>query len=244
MIVKHTPEGWEVIFQRSHALLAAKLFMHLRDGIWKEERFRTEALVSIAEHDNGQTDFRGSFHLTPQGTPLDYRQSGTVDTEQARRVTHQSRFKSRFITLMVAHHFHTLYKGLDGEDVKKLRKDLADITGQMKDSLGLDDARVHAFYLVMRWCDEFSLLLCQEDLRSGGHRTEIGELPEEGMVSAWKNERGEVMTDPWCFRDSSLSLDIDYFLTDKITFENDHELEEHLRQLQPQKRTFRLVSST
>src|SRR5687768_13020822 len=104
MIVNQRNDGWEVIFQRSHALLAAELA-----GYWREE-YRPPlwipTLAAIIQHDNQeQYDWDNTAHLTDTGAPLDFTLSTApipVDKLNAKLTFMEQ--QDRWVALMISRH--------------------------------------------------------------------------------------------------------------------------------------------
>ena len=66
MIVNLTEEGWEVIYHRAHALLAAQIA-----GYWNtpdDTAHLVETIAAIAHHDDLEREWQ-SNHLTKAGAP-------------------------------------------------------------------------------------------------------------------------------------------------------------------------------
>src|SRR5437763_1680731 len=107
MIVKQQPLGWEIIFQRAHAILAAQISYH-----WKQNyrpRRWVETLIAIAGHDDAQLDFIGKQHLTKTGTPLDFTMK-EINIHQPYRNSEYAWQKSRWIGLLNSLHISFLYE--------------------------------------------------------------------------------------------------------------------------------------
>ena len=68
MIVNYTEQGWEIITQRAHGLLAVQIAMQWRIKD-RPERW-VETLIAIADHDDAQTELEDDDLLTPQGGPV------------------------------------------------------------------------------------------------------------------------------------------------------------------------------
>ncbi|MDB4999689.1 MAG: hypothetical protein JWR76_766, partial [Mucilaginibacter sp.] len=58
MIVNYTEQGWEIITQRAHGLLAAQVAMQWR----KKDRPNrwVETVIAIADHDDAQTELQAN----------------------------------------------------------------------------------------------------------------------------------------------------------------------------------------
>lgn len=76
MIVNATPNGWEVIYHRAHALLAAQLA-----GRWrcKDAPVRLyETITAISHHDDLEKEWEEDI-LTEAGAPKDFMLSSNAD---------------------------------------------------------------------------------------------------------------------------------------------------------------------
>ncbi|MGH2415309.1 MAG: DUF3891 family protein, partial [Microcystaceae cyanobacterium] len=68
MIANLTVDGWEVIYHRAHALLAAQIGGHWRSSDAPERLYET--LAAISHHDDLEKEWEGN-ELTEAGAPLD-----------------------------------------------------------------------------------------------------------------------------------------------------------------------------
>src|ERR1700712_4618830 len=101
MIVNYKANGWEIITQRAHGLLAFQLAMH-----WPAKRHCNrwaELLVAIADHDDAHTELQREDLLTAHGGPLDFKMKG-FDIEHGLRTMEFALSKSRYIALLCSLH--------------------------------------------------------------------------------------------------------------------------------------------
>nr|WP_281261363.1 DUF3891 family protein [Chamaesiphon polymorphus] len=76
MIVNLTDNGWEIIYHRAHALLAAQIA-----GYWQTPDDTTrlvDTIAAIAHHDDLEREWEGN-HLTKAGAPLDFTLGGDAE---------------------------------------------------------------------------------------------------------------------------------------------------------------------
>jgi len=69
MIVNLQTDGWEIIYHRAHALLAAQIA-----GYWdicKNSSRLYETIAAISHHDDLEKEWEGN-QLTAAGAPLDF----------------------------------------------------------------------------------------------------------------------------------------------------------------------------
>ncbi|MBD0304742.1 MAG: DUF3891 family protein, partial [Tolypothrix sp. T3-bin4] len=76
MIVNATPNGWEIIYHRAHALLAAQLA-----GQWRRKDAPArlyETIAAISHHDDLEKEWEED-NLTEAGAPKDFLLSSKAD---------------------------------------------------------------------------------------------------------------------------------------------------------------------
>ncbi len=115
MIVNPVPEGWEIIYQQAHAMLAAEIAFRWRRDLVPSFRY-LETLAAIAQHDDGQAPWRGHDALTPAGAPADFAMTTDHDLEQARQVMYEAHFQGRWRSFLTSMHMSFLYESLRGTD--------------------------------------------------------------------------------------------------------------------------------
>jgi len=158
MIVNYNPEGWEVITQRSHGLLAMQLGME-----WKQaerpERW-AETLLAIAEHDDAEVELDGEQLLTPQGGPLNFDMK-TFEHDHCKKLHDLSITKSRFIALLTSLHMDFLYKDFAKKDpvAKSFLKEQHLLQARWKKELNISSTQIKSIYSLLEWCDAFSLII-------------------------------------------------------------------------------------
>lgn len=227
MIVNATDQGWHIIFQRAHALLAGKIAMH-----WKNkpspERW-AETLAAIIDHDDGQKDWRQGEHLTEAGAPLDFTIQ-TLDLEQARRVVDNARYRSQWIALLTSMHTSALYERLRGQrkELDAFLDEQLSYQAKLQHSLKVKKKEAKAAYNLMFLCDACSLILCKDEVPAGGRKLEIGHDLEQQHYFIYEKEENVLSITPWPFEESSFELSVEVFQLTQLTFKNDHELYESL----------------
>ncbi len=233
MIVTMTDDGWEVIHQPAHALLASKLAQQ-----WKQSErspFWTELLVAIAQHDNQQRGLGGDIYLTSTGAPKGFTVSkgeGDVDSlEQPREVIHQARYQSQYVSLLTAMHVSTLYKPKRTSS-KLLDKFLAELELQQKqwrNSLGISVKQAKADYALLLWCDRCSLILCQDEIPAGGRRLEVERGPKGTRHFLWQGDDKTLGVAAWPFEAKEFSVNVEVQQLKQLRFESERALRQALR---------------
>lgn len=233
MIVNKLAAGWQIIFQRAHGLLAAKIAAQIAPELRPPEDKWIDTLSAIAEHDDGQQHWKGKNHLSENGAPQDFT-FHPPDLEQARAVVASGIYKSKWIALLTSMHTYHLYIPFKKDKkVKEFLKEQEDHQVQLRKTLQISSSEAEKAYNLMRWCDECSLMLCKNQLLPQGRHAETGELPEGTKRYLFQRENGTLGVEPWCFRSSNFTLTIEVFEVEQLKFTSDEELLQHLRTRAP-----------
>lgn len=227
MIVNQLNTGWEIIFQRAHEMLATQIAWHWQEA-QRPERW-TELLVAISEHDNRQESWHGRYHLNKAGAPKDFSMQD-FSLKQAREITNVSRYKSRFVSLLISMHTSYLYEPLRGKN-KETDRFLDDQQLLQKDyrkSLGMSKAEVNAAYALMHWADRCSLILCKNELPADERHLEVFHDPADQPYYIWQRSEGSLGVDPWPFNKTNFKVEVEYRQLKQLAFDSDKELAEAL----------------
>ncbi len=242
MIVNTTPQGWEIIFQRAHALLAAKLAFHLHEDLRTDKMLWLEMLTSIAEHDDGQQGWKGQNHLTAAGAPKDITQQ-KYDLEQARQVVSETAQKSRWIALMASlhtYHLHHPFQG-DSKAIDTFLNEQISYQKSLRKSLEISQKASEQAYTIMRWCDEFSLVLCKNQIPPQGRKLEIGKLPQDTPRFVSQQDDDHLSVIPWPFEENAFELSVEYYTVEQLAFKSDEALRKQLESQSPQLKCWQMV---
>jgi hypothetical protein len=240
MIVNVKRNGWEIIHQRAHGLLAMQLASHWRPD---QRAIRwIETLLAIAEHDDSQEDWQGTNHLNDNGTPMNFDMK-KFSLTQARRVTAMSEQKSRWIALLISRHMSFLYEPMRGDnreldaflDEQKQRQQ------RFSRELKVKAAEVQYAYDLMQWCDQFSLILCLDDLPAGQRALEISKGPDGRRYEVVQRTDTTLKVEPWPFESDELTVEVEACVIHQLSFANDSQLLEAIKASPTQTKTWRLT---
>lgn len=223
MIVNQLNTGWEVIFQRAHELLAAQIAFHWQEN-QRPERW-IELLAAISEHDNGQEGWHGSYHLNKAGAPMDFSMQ-EFSLKQAREITGVSRYKSRFVSLLISMHTSYLYEPLRGQkqETDQFLDDQLALQQNYRKSLGMGKTEAEAAYSLMHWADRCSLILCKQELPADERRLEVFRDPADQPCYIWQRNDGSLGVDPWPFNTTNFKVWAEYRQLQQLSFGSDQEL--------------------
>ena len=231
MIVKSIPSGWEVIYQRAHGLLAAKLafFWKVAD---RPPHF-VETLLAIAEHDDGVPESRIPENLTKAGAPKHFQLLGR-SAEQHSSVMEISRSKSRWNALMTSLHMTFLYQDQKAEDadIKKFLNEQHKFQEGVLKGLKFSRKEAEKHYRFVEWCDALSLLLCMDKIQSEQRRMDISIGPDSTMYQIWEDEKENLRVEPWPFEPDSFEVSVEYRELTQLAFKDSQELNACLKTAQ------------
>lgn len=242
MIVNTVPQGWEIIYQQAHGVLAAQLAYHLKPDLqcphW------VETIIAIANHDNRQKTWSGRDGLTPAGAPADFTLLPTT-LEQAQDLMHAVRFQGRWVALLTSMHMSYLYEGQRGK--KKSATGFLDeqqaLQRACRQHLGISQKEAERAYAIMQWCDRFSLILCRNELPADARALEITAGPDGKAYFVRQLQNSELRVEPWPFAPEQLRVQVEYRVLGQLQFRNDQELAKALHEARPQYREWKLGTS-
>ncbi|UXP33020.1 DUF3891 family protein [Reichenbachiella agarivorans] len=238
MIVRNLNQGYEIIFQRNHALLAGELARHLKEA-FRPPRW-IETLSAILEHDDGQTDWSEAEWITTDGHPKDYSERG-FDLTQARKITQESAYKSTWIQLLVSMHTTSLCESSEyqTDNMRQFIKEQRAIQKKLRKLHSLRENEVVGYYRFLRWCDECSLILCKGELEDGEKRSLIiGDITSQSTVKIVRTDDGSMTVAPWCFQEEHFSVTAELFQLNQTSYQSTEELRAQISNTSPVTKTW------
>lgn len=231
MICNRTEKGWEVIYQRAHALLAVQLIQH-----WQEaERPARWAgtLGAVLEHDNGWQEWEPGDRLTPVNTPRDFTETPVADlVAQSERAITRAWHQSVWEGLLVSRHVEHLYEDLrrDEPAIDALLSEQTQQRQRWRRQLGIKKPEVDGAYALLLLGDTFSLVLCQHKIPFDGRALEVGTGPDGTRYSLVQREEGVLVVSPWPYTVPRFEVEVDTYALDRLTFADEDALAEALRE--------------
>jgi hypothetical protein len=224
MIVNYTQNGWQVIAQRSHGLLAAQIC-----AMWNHaERPRrwVDTLIATAEHDDVFNEMETGQLINPNGGPVDFKMN-VFDETLSERLISRAEMKGSFIALLVSRHISFTH----GQEpsakpflfkLQKKEKTWLKITGASK-------TEVNSAYKLLEFCDALSLLICQDQIPPQERKVEISSGPTGKMYKLYSSE-GFLVVSPWPFENDEFVLDFECRHLYGLTFKNDDAFRDALQE--------------
>ncbi|MEO5996508.1 MAG: DUF3891 family protein [Chitinophagaceae bacterium] len=242
MIVNYNPEGWEVITQRSHGLLAMQLAME-----WKQsERPQrwAETLLSIAEHDDAEIELDGEQLLTAQGGPLNFDMK-QFELDHCNRLFELSITKSRYIALLTSLHMDFLYKDFAKKDpvAKKFLQQQHVMQAKWRKELNITVREIKEIYSLLEWCDAFSLIICQDLIQSEQRSIEISQGPDNTKYQLYSLGESILTVYPWPFQSKSFTVHHESRLINKIKFKTSAEFRKYFTGAKVKENSWKLVKA-
>lgn len=237
MIVNQSENHFEIIYQRAHAMLAARIAGHVHPDLRPPPQLWIETLIAIADHDDGNTRTGGTYYINEDGEPKDFREF-EFEYEAVQEIILNAELKSRWSSFLVAKHTEHLYCDLDNEQAREVVSQQINLQESLLPELRIDRATADRAYQLVKWCDELSLMLCMKKIpEEGGSRT-IEELPG-GLDSKLINQNG-LSVRPWCFKADELGLEVEYRCIPKRPYQDDRDLKKTLKAAEIQVRKWKL----
>jgi len=217
MIVNYNQEGWEVITQRAHGLVAAQLAFEWRTGD-RPERW-VETILAIAEHDDAENELDGELLITNAGGPLNYDMK-SFELPHCRKLASLTITKSRYVALLTSMHMEFLYAGdeIQSPDAKSFLNEQRRLQDGWRKDLQITKAEALRIYNLVEWCDALSLLICKGDMQPEGRALEISTGPDNKTYNLKQPGEAVLSIDPWPFEKDEFRIRYDSRLIKALRF--------------------------
>lgn len=228
MIANLSDTGWEIIYHRAHALLAAQIAGHWRRSDAPARLYET--IAAISHHDDLEKEWEGN-ELTQAGAPLDFTLSHGSSPQPLIRHIDTARYRGRWVTLLTSKHMCFLSQGEQGtsKEWDDFLSDQAQLQEQWRKELGIKKDEAERAYQFMRWCDRLSLILAQQQIPDAGRSLEItsGIDGQRYDVRQLKDER--LTVEPWPFEEPEFTVNVEACCLAEIKFPDNAALVEALQ---------------
>ena len=237
MIVTYKEEGWQIVTQRAHGIVAAGLAMAWR----RKDRPRrwTETVLAIAEHDDAEVELDGKNVLTPTGGPINFDMT-TFDGAHCQKLSMLTQTKSRLIALLTSLHMVFLY----GKEAAENKEASAFLETQKRlqegwaKELGMEKGEYLRLYDLLEWCDACSLLICQEKLQPEKRKMEISVGPDKKMYHLVQVDDTTLTVEPWPFEEKTFTISFEWRLVKQLQFSSSAQFREAFQQAEIQETTW------
>ncbi|MDB9514872.1 DUF3891 family protein [Kamptonema animale CS-326] len=227
MIANIIETGWEVIYHRAHALLAAQLA-----GQWKksESPLRLyETIAAISHHDDLEREWEENL-LTPAGAPLDFTMDKKTDIPKLREFTKNAKYRGRWVAMLISMHVTFLNEGKRGEskELDNFLDEQLENQERWREELQIKKKEAEEAYAFFQWCDRLSLILCSRELPVGVRALEIGKGPDGKRYDVVQNADELVTVTPWPFHDEKFTVNVEACYLNQVKFDSNEEIKSAL----------------
>jgi hypothetical protein len=240
MIVNAVPEGWEIIYQQAHALLAAQVAFAWREAD-RPDRWM-ETLAAIAQHDDGQKFWAGKMGLTPAGAPANFTML-PFSLEQATQVMAEARFQGQWRCLLTSMHLSFLYEELRGQkpQTDAFLDEQQENQKRWRQRLKVTKKQARQAYDLMQWCDRFSLILCRSQLPEAERTLEVSKGPDGVQYHVIQQKDGLIRIDPWPFQIKTFVVTVEAAYLHQLQFKDEAELTQALQQAPVREKSWQIA---
>jgi hypothetical protein len=224
MIINLQCNGWEVIYHRAHALLAAQIA-----GYWNFDRasYRLyETIAAISHHDDLEKEWEDD-QLTPAGAPLDFTLERETSVEQLSRHVDEALYRGRWVALLTSMHLCFLNQGK--QQLAQFLDEQHQRQAEWQEQLDVSQDEAVTAYDFMRWCDRLSLILCQRKIPMAGRALEITTGPDRQVYWIHQADSGNLCVDPWPFCMDSFTVNVDACYLSQLKFDSNDALKAALK---------------
>jgi hypothetical protein len=233
VIVNATPTGWEVIYHRAHALLAAQLA-----GQWRRKDAPArlyETVAAISHHDDLEKEWEEDS-LTEAGAPKDFTLDTNNDPKTGMKkladLAKNARYRGRWVALLISMHISRLNESRRGKspEFDEFLDEQLQNQQRWREELGIEKDEVDAAYAFMQWCDRLSLILCQQELPADERFLEISKGPDGERYDIMQRSDNLVVVKPWPFENDKFTVNVEATSLSQVKFENNAQLAQTLQQ--------------
>ncbi|HHP7231879.1 MAG TPA: DUF3891 family protein [Xenococcaceae cyanobacterium] len=223
MIVNMQADGWEIIYHRAHALLAAQIAAH-----WNQQdspQRITDTIAAISHHDDLEKEWEKD-QLTEAGAPKDFTEEGQTSAEKLTKHIEDALYRGRWVALLTSMHTCFLNQGSKDEssEIAQFLDAQQQLQQQWRKELDISQAEADAAYQFMKWCDRLSLILCQQKIPDNHRKLEINHGPDGQKYYIAKTEAGFLSVFPWCFKEAEFKVYVETSHLSQIKFKDNDEL--------------------
>lgn len=225
MIVNYKEEGWQVVTQRAHGIVAAQVATHWRVK-GRPQRW-TETLLAIAEHDDAENELDRENLLTPTGGPLNFDMKN-FELEHCQKLSSLTIAKSRYIALLTSMHMVFLYRKDEAtnREAKTFLDKQRKWQAHWRKELDISSEEAERAYSLLEWCDALSLLICKGEMQPEGRKLEISTGPDGKLYHLLQVGEKELTVHPWPFEVREFDVCFETRLVPQIRFSSSDELRE------------------
>lgn len=229
MIVRNREQGYLLIYQQAHAMLAAQLVQHWRTT--QRPAWWLETLIAIAGHDNGWQEWVAGEIVMPDGTPRTFLETTNADVyNHARETVAQAVRQSVWTGILAATHMAALHarRGANDPRIASLLEQQAQQREAWQRELDVTQQTVDEAYALLRWADSLSLLLCRGMVQPNGEPRNIAAGPDGTTHQVRARGPQQIAVTPWPYEKDSFATRVDAYAVEGQHFSSSEALREGL----------------
>lgn len=239
MIVNYEENGWNIISQRAHGLLAGQICYHwkekLRQEIWME------TIVATIEHDDVFYEYeKDEILLNSNGGPLNFKMR-KFEKKKCEKLIHMALSKSTYIALLTSRHIQFLYENSDDHIAGKYCQNLKKTDKKWIKIAACNEEEVAQAYAILQWCDAFSLLICQQLIQPENRKIEVSIGPESQCYMLYKPNENILTVDPWPFEPENFEIHYESKTISKLEFKSENDFRSLLMKAVPVTHRYQLT---
>jgi len=239
MIVNYKEDGWQIISQRAHGLLAGEICSNWKKKSLSKRWFET--IIAATEHDDVFNEFEdGEIVLNENGGPVNFKMRA-FEKEKCDRLLRQALSKSRYIALLIAHHIHFLHANSEDKEAAKYCKNLKNQEKVWRSDIDITEEEIAKAYAIIEWCDAFSLLICQQFIQPENRKIEISKGPDDLCYQLHAPKENILTVNPWPFETNRFELHYESRTLTQLKFKNEEEFRQILMETTPEIHCFQLI---
>jgi hypothetical protein len=230
MIVNLVETGWEVIYHRAHALLAAQIAGHWRRSDAPERLYET--IAAISHHDDLEREWEGD-HLSEAGAPLDFTLENVEDgsLDKLKGQIESARYRGRWVTFLTSKHLYYLNQSQRGaaKEWDEFLNQQLKLQEKYCKELGIDQESAERAYQFMLWCDQLSLILAKRKVPQAGRALEITSGIDGQRYDVRELEDGKLTVEPWPFEEKEFTVNVEACQLSQLKYDSNEALVEALQ---------------
>ncbi|HEY9617729.1 MAG TPA: DUF3891 family protein [Microcoleaceae cyanobacterium] len=228
MIVNLTRNGWEIIYHRAHALLAANLAGHWRRSDSPLRLYET--IAAISHHDDLEREWEGD-HLTPAGAPLDFTLGTESSLEKLQKHMADACYRGRWVALLTSKHICFLNQNQweASQEWKDFLNQQLQLQEQWRQELNLTAEEAEEAYQFMRWCDRLSLILVQQQIPDAGRAVEITSGIRGQRYDLRQVQDSQLTIEPWPFEKDQFMVSVEASYLPELKYDSNEALVDALQ---------------
>ena len=226
MIVNMKQDGWEIIYHRAHALLAAQIAAHWNQA--DSPQRITDTIAAISHHDDLEKEWEKD-QLTEAGAPKDFTKEGQTNVEHLAKHIEESLYRGRWVALLTSMHTCFLNQGSDDPEIAQFVEKQKQLQREWREELGVGEEEANSAYDFMKWCDRLSLILCQDQIPSSERKLEINNSPN-GEKNYIVKSGDAITVTPWCFKEDEIKIYVETSHLSQVEFKDNEEITKALQE--------------